>query len=98
MQVGTIVRLKVTCLGNPAGTLGVIFNHYEDGIQAIFKNGDYDGFSLTCDTNGISEAEHFLEPVSFAPWLADYQFQSVMKVSWDFSSGVFDKVWEEQTA
>jgi hypothetical protein len=98
MKVGTIVKLKVDCLGNPAGTLGVVFYHYGDGVQAIFKNGNYDGFSLTSEINGMPETEYFLEPVSFAPWLADYQFQSVMKVSWDFSSGVFDKVWEEQTA
>ena len=45
MKVGTICKLKVDCLGNEPGTLGVVFYDYGDGFQAIFENGNYDGFS-----------------------------------------------------
>ena len=47
MKVGTICKLKVDCLGNKAGTLGVVFNDYGDGFQVIFENGSYDGISRT---------------------------------------------------
>jgi len=53
MKIGTIVKLKKEMLGNLPGTLGVVFNVYDDfdypdklGAQVIFQNGDYDGFSI----------------------------------------------------
>lgn len=84
MTVGTIVKLTVPCLGNPAGTLGVGFNDYGDGCQFIFANGNYDGFS-------IDEQSQFLKEVGFSEELSDYEFESVIKTSNDFDYGVFDK-------
>jgi len=98
MRVGTIVELRVDCLGNPKGTKGVVFYHYGTGFQAIFKNGNYDGFSLTrkvLESKHI-EADYFLEDVGFEPSLANYEFTSVIKVSQDFAKGVFDIVWEKK--
>ena len=95
MKVGTIVKLKVDCLGNPKGTLGVVFYDYGDGSQAIFKNGSYDGFSETSkmSKNGEIEAEFFLEKVGFCDNLVDYQFKNVIAVEQDFRKGIFSEIW-----
>lgn len=101
MQVGTIVKLKVRCLDNPAGTLGVVFYDYGDGFQAIFENGNYDGFHTVVEPNnppfwwGKSEADYFLDIRHVEPSLANYQFKNVTQVSEDFRRGLFDIVWKE---
>ncbi len=93
MQVGTIVKLKVECLGNKIGTLGVVFYNYGDGFQVIFENGEYDGFSTRrIIENGETEADCFLKEIGFEPLLADYKFKNVMRVSEDFRNEVFDCV------
>jgi hypothetical protein len=83
--VGTVVRLKSPLLKNQAGVLGVVFYDYGDGSQVIFENGELDGFSL-------DEQNEYLAKIGTSPLLEGYQFQSVMKVDWDFHSGVFDSV------
>jgi hypothetical protein len=93
MNVGTIVKLKVDCLGNKAGTLGVVFYHYGDGIQAIFENGNYDGFSNHKTVGPVVETGLFLEEVGFEESLAGYKFQNVNTVSEDYRMGKFDIVW-----
>ena len=98
MKVGTICKLKVDCLGNKAGTLGVVFNDYGDGFQVIFENGGYDGFSRTPSalaegSQSESEAERFLEEIGFEESLAAYPFKNVMQVSEDYRSGVFNIGW-----
>lgn len=88
--VGTVVKLKLTCLGNIPGTLGVCFNEYSDGSQFIFKNGEYDGFSIIpYGELDKSELEEFLEVVGFDDELSNYKFKNVMKVSQDFRKGIF---------
>jgi len=98
MNVGTIVKLKVNCLGNKAGTLGVVFNVYGDGVQVIFENGRYDGFSAVNKMGtGHEEIEinFFLEEVGFEVSLDDYRFQNVHTLSEDYRQGKFDKAWSE---
>ena len=101
MRPGQLVKLKVPCLGNEKGTIGVVYYNYGDGFQVIFKNGEYDGFSTTVRhsegdlLDGRSEADYFLEDLGVtAPWLEGYEFKSVMRVYDDYCSGIFDKVWE----
>ena len=101
MKVGTICKLKVACLGNAPGTLGVVFNDYGDGFQAIFKNGNYDGFSTAPEPaafnpDGQAEMEYFLEEVGFEKLLADYQFTNVIQVCEDYRKGLFDIAWSEK--
>lgn len=94
MRVGTVVKLKRDCLGNKVGILGVVFYDYGDGFQAIFENGNYDGFHTEgnfADTNQ-TEADFILQEVGFEPSLANYQFQNVIRVSEDFRKGLFDIV------
>ena len=94
MKIGTIVKLKVGCLGNEPGTLGVVFYEYGDGSQAIFQNGNYDGFSETSIMpNGEIEADFFLEKVGFCDSLAGYQFKNVIMVEQDFRNGIFSEIW-----
>lgn len=91
MQVGTKVGLKVACLGNPAGTVGVVFYNYGDGFQVIFPNGNLDGFSTAHKMpGGQTESEYFLEKVGAEPSLANYQFKNVIQVSQDFRKGLFN--------
>ena len=92
-KVGTLVKFKVDCLGNKAGTKGVVFYDYEDGYQAIFENGRYDGFSDSNDMpNGQTEIEYFLEEIGFSDYLSSYQFKSVIQVEQDFRNGFFDSI------
>lgn len=94
MRNGTIVRLKVNCLGNKIGTLGVGFNDYISGCQFIFENGEYDGFSLDSHFDeGKSEQSIFLEEIGFDDKIANYQFKNVMQVSQDFRNGFFNSTF-----
>ena len=97
MKVGTICKLKVDCLGNKAGTLGVVFLDYGTGFQVIFENGNYDGFSVIPNLEGLGvpdkkvvEAAYFLEEVGFEESLAGYQFTNVMQVAADYRKGLFN--------
>jgi hypothetical protein len=86
--VGTIVKLKLEMLGNPEGSLGVAFNDHGEGTQFIFKNGNYDSFS-------IEEQEMFVEHVGFDETISMYPFTNVIQLSNDFASGMFTKVFNQ---
>lgn len=81
-KVGTVVRLKIPCLKNPEGTLGVCFNKWEDIAQFIFENGEYDGF----DEIG---QDRYLEEIGFCDAVADYEFKNVIQVGCDYDAGKF---------
>ena len=86
ITVGTIAKLKVPCMGNPIGTLGVCYEIYEldnIGYSFIFENGEYSGF-------GSDEIEPFLDIVSQSN--LTYNFTNVMKLSRDFDNGYFKEV------
>jgi hypothetical protein len=90
ITVGTVVELRVSCLGNEAGTLGVGFNDYGSGCQVIFENGEYDGFGTHLDEQG-----HFLKEVRREDSLVNYRFTHVIKVSEDYAKGVFQAGFEK---
>jgi len=85
LPVGTIVELKIACLGNLVKTRGVCFNDYVSGSQFIFENGEYDGFSN-------EDIKLFLNIIDFSYELESYIFYNVMVVSQDYRSGKFDSV------
>jgi len=92
MKVGTIVKLKIPCLGNGTDTTGIVFHTYPDfddkskeGVQVIFENGEYDGFS-------IKEQDIFLKYVGFSHNHENYMFKNVIQVSRDFDNGYWDTV------
>ncbi len=89
MKRGAIVKLKIPCLRNEPGTIGVCYEEYNLGEpgagSVIFPNGQYDGFSP-------DDQELFLEEVGFNAEISNYNFTNVMQLSRDFDAGVFDRV------
>jgi len=100
MKIGTICKLKVDCLGNKAGTLGVVFYDYGAGVQVIFENSAYDGFSTTNNLGAgdikKTEVDYFLEEVGFEESLAGYQFKNVIQAAEDYKRGLFNIAWSEK--
>lgn len=85
--IGSRWILNREMLGVPAGSVGYCFNEYDDfdypdksGIQIIFSNGNFDGFS-------VDEQEAYLEYVGFVPQYQSYSFRNVMDVTRDFHNG-----------
>ena len=89
-SVGTIVTLGRECLGNAAGSKGVVYEHYSIGNETcgcsiIFPNGNYDGFSEKC-------LELFeVNPVGKSELLSDYIFENVSVLDRDFKRGLFER-------
>lgn len=92
MKIGTIVKLRYACLGNPSDTFGIVYETYSDfegrgtACSVIFENGKYDGIS-------VREQEEYFEYVKDVDF--SYNFTNVMKLSRDFDSGIFNKIFEE---
>lgn len=87
-MIGRKYKLVRGMLGNVAGTEGYVFNQYygtsgRDGIQIIFPNGNYDGFSP-------HEQDMFLEFIEDCKRYSDYEFKNVIQVSRDFKSGYWE--------
>jgi hypothetical protein len=88
MQVGSLVRLKIPCLGNPKGTVGFCYEVYaprgyyldRPHCSIIFPNSNYDGFS-------VDEQNEFLEYVGESG--LQYTFTNVIRLSQDFYRGLF---------
>lgn len=85
--IGAKFSISHPMLGNPAGSIGYVFAEYEDfdgeggsGIQIIFENGNYDGFS-------VEEQELFLDYVGYVPEYQSYEFTNVMELYRDFNAG-----------
>lgn len=97
LRVGDLVRLKVACLNNDKGTVGVVFYDYGDGVQVIFPNGHLDGFSKVHKMpDGETETEFFFsEKVGHAHYLDGYQFRSVIITHRDFDRGLFVQAFKE---
>lgn len=90
--IGAKYKLTKGMLGVPAGSIGYVFAEYPDfdvegasGIQVLFRNGNFDGFS-------VEEQELYLEYIGYVPEYQDYDFQNVMQVDRDFQSGYW--AWE----
>jgi hypothetical protein len=70
-----------------SGTVGVCYETYEisgvKGVSIIFRNGEYDGFS-------VADQAYFLEKIVDTNFT--YEFKSVIHVTADFNKGIFDKV------
>ena len=91
-KVGSLYSVKMPCLGNPEGTLGVCYETYNlsgcIGFSFIFQNGRYDGFS-------IEEVKFFLEFQGFDDSVSEYTFTNVMQLSQDFDKqklGIISKI------
>lgn len=89
MKVGTIVTLKQAMLGEEQHSPGVVFNVYDGGVQVIFMDGGYDGFS-------DDEQKDFLIEVGDDERTADYCFRHVMQMSDDYESGMWNHVFQNK--
>ena len=89
-RVATIAMLKVPCLGNDEGVIGICYDVYElggrKGYAFIFENGKYDGFAPDEVDSFLLVLDHS-QPSYEMPW--DYKFENVMKLTRDFEDGVF---------
>lgn len=92
-MVGKIRRLKLNCMGNRVGDIGVCYEVYNigtcSGESYIFRNGEYCGF-------GEDEMETFFteENLGIEESISAYTFTNVMKLSTDFKNGFFSKAFE----
>jgi hypothetical protein len=98
IRLGSVVKLTCYCLGNSAGTVGLVINDYGTGVQVIFPNGEYDGFSrVNAKSLGYkSEIDLFLTEEDWDKELALYEFTTVIQLDDDFRRGVFDKVLKQE--
>lgn len=87
LRVGDIIKLKVSMFGNKKDDVGVVFEEYDiirkGGVSVIFRNGEYDGFS-------VDEQEEYLEKIGHNTSIEKYKFNSVIRLSKDFERGMFD--------
>jgi hypothetical protein len=86
-KIGNAYWLKVDCLGNKAGSIGYVYEEYQDfddpfctGVSIIFENGEHDGFSK-------QEQDDLLNFYKNFPKYSDYKFQSVLKVWSNYLEG-----------
>jgi hypothetical protein len=100
LPVGTVVKLKLPCLDNEPGVLGVVFLNYGTGSQVIFENGRYDGFARPAEEfdNPTDEIDVFLDVVRYDQALASYVFTNVIQLAADFWAGKFDAAFDQQAA
>ncbi|WP_394222543.1 hypothetical protein [Alteromonas gracilis] len=86
--VGMVCTIGRGCLGNPAGTLGVVYENYtiggHHGVSILFPNGRYDGFSERC----IEIMD--VVPARLSRALCNYEFIHIGKLSSDFERGIFN--------
>lgn len=82
--VGTIVTVGKPFMGNDAGTIGVVYEHYDNGCSIILSNGQYCGYSEHC----LNVFE--VNPVRMFEALSQYQFVHVGKLADDYRQGLFN--------
>ncbi len=91
-MIGDRWKLTREMLGMPVGSIGYVINEYQDydfhdgiGIQLIFQNGNYDGFS-------VNDQDNFLEFLGHNERIENYQFKNVLQVEKDYRNHYW--LWE----
>jgi hypothetical protein len=89
-KVGDVVSTTVKLLDNDIGSIGVVYQIYQDlespdktAASVIFQNGEYDGFSY-------HEMNYMLKYIYFEEKLSDYLFTNTMQLSDDFENGYWN--------
>ena len=95
-RVGTIVQLKVSCLGNKEGVSGICYDVYtlgdRKGYAFIFENGRYDGFNPEEVVSFLKVLDHYGTDERYR-WT--YKFTNVIALGRDFENRVFDEAFSE---
>ena len=94
IQPNTIVRLKMVCLGNGAGSIGICYKSHNafgyslkgSSCSILFENGNHDDFT-------IDDQADFLIMVG-QTGLA-YQYTDNGKLDLDYSQGLFDSIFAQ---
>ena len=87
LTIGSKVILTRAMLNEQVGSIGFVFSEYPDfdddskiGVQIIFQNGSFDGFS--------DEEQHlYLEDLGVDSRYQCYEFNNVNQVDRDFRKG-----------
>lgn len=92
-QLGSLVTLKVSFLGEPVGTICYVYENYDSpglsGVSLLTQNGlDLGGFS-------IEEQGEYLE--YYGDTGKVYDFRNVGQLSFDIRNGVFDFFLKDPT-
>lgn len=88
MTVGTVVKLLTPMLGEQLHSVGVVFHDYGDGVQVIFTDGGYDGFSK-------EEQKSFLMEIGTDQVSSCYVFTNVINMERNYESGLWDHVFHD---
>lgn len=87
LVVGQRVILNREMLGEPVGSIGYVYEVYNDfndsdldAISVIFQGGGYDGFS-------VSDQEMYLTPLEVDSRYTMYEFKNVNQVCKDYRNG-----------
>lgn len=90
LVVGQKVILNREMLGEPVGSVGYVYEEYQDfdnpnkrGVSIIFMNGGYDRFSY-------KEQEMYLTPLRVDSRYSTYFFSGVINVWRDYRNGYWD--------
>jgi hypothetical protein len=88
MTVGTVVKLLTPMLGEQLHSVGVVFHDYGDGVQVIFTDGGYDGFSK-------EEQKSYLLETGTDPLSTCYGFKNVINMERDYEKGLWNHVFRD---
>lgn len=81
-QIGSIVKIKTSFMGEPVGVKAFVYEHYSGGgLSVITENGkDLGGFSVD---DQMDHLEYYSDSGK------TYHFKNVMQLHDDFRSGIF---------
>jgi len=87
LTIGSRVVLLREMLGEHGGSVGYVYNLYQDfdnpdkqGVEVIFSGGGHDGFS-------VNEQRLYLDFIDHDPRYSMYEFKNVIQLSKDFRNG-----------
>ncbi|MEK6829007.1 MAG: hypothetical protein AABY15_02690 [Nanoarchaeota archaeon] len=92
LLVGDIVKVNASFLDNEPGSIGLVYETYQDfddssqkGVSIILENG--------CNLGGFSRKEQheYLEFVKSSNF--EYEFKNVIQLDQDFRKGVFKEAF-----
>lgn len=90
IKVGTIVRMKLPCLGNRIGDLGICIGTYKGGAYILLPNGSYDGFGNRPDSDEIENYTEIIGQIEI-----NYKFTNAIDLHDRFKKGEFYKYFLE---
>ena len=86
--VGAIVLAGKRVMSTIAGELGIVYEHYDNGIAILFRDGSYDRFNKNCmETFEISDV------IAIHSKYTEYEFHNVTRLIADYRYNYFDNAF-----